>query len=151
MAVIGAVLFFRYGAAAAGDPRRIAVAPFDIPDSAGAQLPWRVGLARGLTDRLGSLGRFVMVPQAEVANVWRARATPIIAALELARRTAAGVALYGRVEREDTDSLVLRAAVIDANTAVGVFEVAARVPPATTLDAAADTLATLLLARLNEP
>jgi hypothetical protein len=41
--------------------------------------------------------------------------------------------------------------VIDANTAVGVFEVAARVPPATTLDAAADTLATLLLARLNEP
>lgn len=149
MAVLGAVLFWRYSATAVSDPRRIAVAPFDIPDSAGAQLSWRVGLANGLTERLAAGGQFTTVPQTQVADVWGARATPIIAALELARRTAAGLALYGRVDREATDTLVLRAAIIDANSTVGLFEVAIRVPPTTAMAHAADTLATELLARLN--
>lgn len=151
MAVIGAIRFWRYTEAIAGDPHRIAVAPFDLPDSAGVILPWRVGLAAGLTDRLsGGGGGFTTVPQAQIAQLWAARPTPIIAAVELARRTAAGLALYGRVDREPSDTLILRAAVINANTAAGVFEVAIRVPPSTDLAHATDTLAAVLLARLEE-
>jgi len=149
MAVTGAVLFVRYSAKAAAHPNRVAVAPFDLPDDPTGLLSWRVGLATGLTNRLPD-GRLTTVPQTQVAAIWGAATTPIIAAVELARRTAAGLALYGRVERAGGDTLLVRAAVIDAMQARGLFEVAVRLDPPADLDRAADTLTTLLRAGLRD-
>lgn len=151
MAVVGAIRFIRYSEAAAGDPNLIAVAPFDLPDDPGELLSWRVGLATGLTTRLAADARFETVPQAEIANLWRASETPIISAVEVARRTGAGFGVYGRVEATPGDSLLLRAAVLDAFRAVGMFEVARQLPRESTLEAAVDTLATALLSQWERP
>jgi len=150
MAVTGAVLFVRYSARAAAHPNRVAIAPFDLPDDPRGLESWRVGLATGLTNRLAAGGRLSTVPQTEVAAIWGAAPTPIIAAVELARRTAAGLALYGRVERGVGDTLLLRAAVIDALQARGLFEVAVRLDPPPDLDRAADTLTALVRAGLRD-
>jgi hypothetical protein len=148
MALAGGWLFVRYTSDHAPDPHLIAVAPFDIPDEPGDLAPWRVGLATRLTERLSGNGGLRAVPQAEVAEMWRARATPIIAAVELARRTAAGLALYGRVDRGSGDTLVIRVAVIDAVSTRGLFELATTVPPPGDIALAADTLFALVRARL---
>ncbi|HXF95320.1 MAG TPA: hypothetical protein VNI61_04390 [Gemmatimonadales bacterium] len=149
MAVAGALLFVDYTRRHTPDPRRIAVAPFDVtserPDLAEA----RVGLARALTAALGASGSYTTVPQAEVARAWRAAATPLVAAIELARRAAAGLAVYGRVDAGPGDSVVLRAAVLDAYSARGLFEVAL-VAPADAWERAADSLAALVIGRLAE-
>ena len=150
MAIAGAVLFVRYATKAAAHPNRVAVAPFDLPDDPHGLESWRVGLATGLTNRLPADGRLSTVPQTQVAATWGAAATPIIAAVELARRTSAGLALYGRVERGGGDTLLLRAAVIDAIQARGLFEVAVRLDPPPDLDRAADTLTALVRAGLRE-
>jgi hypothetical protein len=150
MAVAGAILFVRYGARAAGSPTRVAVTPFDLPDDASGLEAWRVGLATRLTDKLPASGDLSTVPQAQVAATWRATTSPIIAAVELARRTSAGLALYGRVERAPGDSLLLRAAVIDALKARGLFEVAVQLGPPADLERAADTLAALVAAGLRD-
>jgi len=150
MAVTGAVLFMRYSAKAAAHPNRVAVAPFGLPDDPSGLESWRVGLATGLTDRLPVDGRLTTVPQTEVAAIWGAAANPIVATVELARRTAAGLALYGRVERAGGDTLLIRAAVIDALQARGLFEVAVRLDPPPDLNRAVDTLAALVLAGLHD-
>lgn len=148
MAVAGALLFFRYATANVPDPGRLAVAPFDVmverPGLSGA----RVGLAEDLTRAFAASGSHTAVPQAEVARVWRARATPFIAAIELARQTGAGLAVYGRVDPGPGDSLWVRAAVLDSRSARGLFEVQT-LAAADGLDAAADTLAVMLLGRLR--
>jgi hypothetical protein len=151
MAVFGAVLFAIYANRAAPDPRRLAVAPFDVmverPELAAA----RVGVARALTAQFDSSGLVTAVPQAEVARFWRARETPFIAAIEVARRTGAGLAVYGRVDPADGDSVWVRVAVLDAYSTRGLFEVQALAPvDREGLDRAVDSVAASIIRRVVE-
>jgi hypothetical protein len=149
MAFMGALLFLGYANRAVPDSRRVAVAPFDVmverPDLSGA----RVGLAVAVTRALEASGSVTAVPQSQVAQVWRARATPFISAIELARRTGAGLAVYGRVDPWPGDSVWVRAAVLDSHSTRGLFEVEA-LTATDALDRAADSVAAMIVRRLRE-
>lgn len=150
MALAGALLFVRYTDEVAPDPRRIAVAPFDVMVERPGLGAARVGLALALTRAFDASGSHTAVPQTEVARRWQARATPLIAAIELGRRTGATFAVYGRVDPGPGDSLLVRAALLNAPGASGLFEVQT-IAPAEGLDRAADSIAALILRRLREP
>lgn len=115
----GAVSFVYYARSHAPDRGLVAVAPFDI------FVPgldrWRVGLAEGVTRRLNA-PPLAAVPQALVAQTWRSAPRPEIAAVELARRTGAAVAVYGRVDPIDTSGTrrdSVRVSLIAADAASG--------------------------------
>jgi hypothetical protein len=112
--IAGAVSFVRYARRHAPDPHLVAVAPFDIFVS-GLE-PWRVRLAREVTAALDTEPPLAAVPQAVVQERWQGQARPEIAALDLARRTSAGLALYGRLDPIATrrDSVRVQMIVIDA-------------------------------------
>jgi hypothetical protein len=148
MAIVGALLFLDYSEEATGDPARVAVAPFDVMVEGRELSDARVGLARELTRAISSSGTHSAVSQAEVAQVWRSRPTPFIAAIELARKTGAGLAVYGRVDSGPADSVIVRAAMIDSYSARGLFEVQLTAAP-DSLPATADSLAARLLRRLR--
>lgn len=149
MAVVGAVLFVRYTNRAVPDPRRVAVAPFDIMVARPELATARVRLAESVTLAFAASGDLTAVPQAEVAQRWRASQTPFIAAIELARRTGAGLAVYGRVDSAPGDSVWVRAAVLDSHTTRGLFEVETLAAP-DGLDQAADSVAAMMIRRLRE-
>ena len=96
LTIAGAVSFVEYAKRHRPNTRRVAVAPFDI-FVAGLE-SWRVRLAEGLTEQLGSTPPWEAVPQAVVRERWRGQSRPEIAAVELARRTSAGLAVYGRLD-----------------------------------------------------
>jgi hypothetical protein len=148
MAVAGAFLFVGYSERAKGDPQRLAVAPFDVMVEQPELSTARTQLARDLTRAFEESGTHSAVPQSEVARVWRARQTPFIAAIELARQTGAGLAIYGRVDSAGGDSVWVRAAVLDAHSTRGLFEVQTRATPET-LGPAADSLAAQVLSKLR--
>jgi hypothetical protein len=112
--VAGAISFVRYTRSHAPDPRLVAVAPFDIfvPGLG----PWRVRLAVGLT--AGIRPPLSAVSQDVVRERWRGQARPEIAALDLARRTSATRAVYGRLDpiAGSQDSVRVQMIVIDAGT-----------------------------------
>ena len=148
MATAGALLFHRYATRSVPDPNRLAVAPFDVMVERPGLTTARVGLAERLTHAVEASGSHTAVPQAAVAARWRARSTPFIAAIELARRTGAGLAVYGRVDSAPGDSVWVRAAVLDSRSGRGLFEVQALVATAA-VDRAADTIAVMILRRLR--
>ena len=126
----GAVSFVRYARTHAPNPGLIAVAPFDIFAREGSGLErWRVGLATALTDRLSG-APLAAVPQAVVANIWRSAPTPEISAVELARQTGAGLAVYARVDSLPgrSDSVRVSLVGIDATTTKVLFGVLVRWP-----------------------
>ena len=126
----GAVSFVQYARRHAPNRALVAVAPFDI--FAAPRLDrWRVGLAEALTDRLNVLP-LAAVPQAVVAATWRSAPRPEIAAVELARRTGAGVAVYGRVDSlpGKPDSVRVSLLAIDATSTKVLFGVVLRWPVA---------------------
>ncbi|MGH7569558.1 MAG: hypothetical protein ACREL9_11455 [Gemmatimonadales bacterium] len=150
----GAWLFRRYGTRAMPDARRVAVAPIDVfvPGLEG----WRVGLARALTERLNT-SSLSAVPQDVVARTWRGQAQPAVAAVELARQTGAGLAVYGRIDPAPggrggggggEDSLRVRVAVLNATAATLVFE-AEVWGSFRSLEATADSLAAIIRRRLS--
>lgn len=141
----GGYLFVRYAARAAPDPQRVVVAPFDV--FAPGRERWRVELAMALTDALGRSGRLSAVPQAVVAERWRAKPTPAIAAVELARRTGAGLAVFGRLDAAGGDSIAAQVAVADAVAARLLFQVTLRGAPAGPRELA-DSLAARIVPRL---
>ena len=149
MALAGGLLFYRYATRSVPDPNKVAVAPFDVMVERPALRDARVGLAERLTRAFEASGSHTAVPQSAVAAQWRARATPFIAAIELARRTNAGLAIYGRVDSAAADSVWVRAAVLDSRSGRGLFEVQA-LAATDGLDRAADSLAAMLLRRLRE-
>jgi hypothetical protein len=116
LTIAGAVSFVRYARRHAPNPQLLAVAPFDI-FVAGLE-PWRVRLAEGLTEQLGATPPLAAVPQAVVRERWRGQSRPEIAALDLARRTSAGLAVYGRVDpvAGRNDSVRVRVIVVDAGS-----------------------------------
>ncbi len=96
LTVAGAVSFVFYARRHAPNPQLAAVAPFDI--FVPGLEPWRVRLAEGLTAQLDSLPPLAAVPQAVVRERWRGQSRPELAAIDLARRTSAGLAIYGRLD-----------------------------------------------------
>lgn len=116
LTVAGALSFVRYARRHRPDPQLFAVAPFDIFVT-GLE-PWRVRLAEGLTEQLGAVPPLQAVPQAVVRERWRGQSRPEIAAVDLARRTSAGMAVYGRLDplAEQRDSVRVQMIVVEAGT-----------------------------------
>ncbi len=125
----GAVSFVRYARSHAPQPGLVAVAPFDI--FATGLDRWRVGLATALTERLNT-APLAAVPQIVVAETWRSAPSAEIAAVELARQTGAGVAIYARVDSlpGKPDSIRVSLLAIDATTTKVLFGVLLRWPAA---------------------
>jgi len=96
LTVVGAVSFVRYARRHRPDPQLAAIAPFDI--FVPGLEPWRVRLAEGLTKQLDSMPPLAAVSQDVVRERWRGQGRPELAALELARGTSAGLAIYGRID-----------------------------------------------------
>lgn len=96
LTIAGAVSFVRYARRHTPDPRLAAVAPFDI--FVPGLEPWRVRLAEGLTAQLDSMPPLAAVPQAVVRERWHGQSRPELAAMDLARNTSAGLAIYGRID-----------------------------------------------------
>jgi hypothetical protein len=126
--IAGAVSFVRYARSHAPNPRLIAVAPFDI-FVPGLEL-WRVRLAEELTEQLTATPPLAAVPQAVVRERWRGTDRPEIAAVELARRTAAGAAIYGRLDPlpEASDSVRVQVIVAEATSSRVLFGILLRWP-----------------------
>jgi hypothetical protein len=116
LAIAGAVSFVRYSTRAAPDAHRVAVAPFDLFVS--GLDPWRVQLARRVTDRIATAPGWSAVPQEVVAQRWKGQDRAEVAAVELARRTQAGIAIYGRVDSVSVDSVRLHALLVDVMSTV---------------------------------
>jgi len=96
LTIAGAVSFVRYAGRHTPDPRLAAVAPFDI--FVPGLEPWRVRLAEGLTAQLDSMPPLAAVSQAVVRERWHGQSRPELAAMDLARNTSAGLAIYGRID-----------------------------------------------------
>jgi len=96
LTIAGAVSFVRYARRHKPDPRLAAVAPFDI--FVPGLEPWRVRLAEGLTAQLDSMPPLAAVSQAVVRERWHGQSRPELAAMDLARNTSAGLAIYGRID-----------------------------------------------------
>lgn len=94
--VAGAVSFMSYARRHAPNPQLAAVAPFDI--FVPGLEPWRVRLAEGLTAELDSVPPLAAVSQDVVRERWHGQERPELAAIDLARRTSAGLAIYGRLD-----------------------------------------------------
>lgn len=116
LTIAGALSFVRYSSRAAPDAHRVAVAPFDIFVS--GLDPWRVQLARRVTDRIAELPGWSAVPQEIVAQRWKGQDRAEAAAVELARRTQAGIAIYGRVDSLGADSLRVHVLLVDVLSTV---------------------------------
>jgi hypothetical protein len=116
LTIAGAVSFVRYARRHRPDPLLFAVAPFDI-FVAGLE-PWRVRLAEGVTEQLRTRPPLSAVPQAVVRERWRGQSRPTVAAIELARRTSAGMAVYGRLDpiTDHRDSVRIQMIVVEAGT-----------------------------------
>jgi hypothetical protein len=115
----GAVSFVRYARRHAPNPQLVVVAPFDIFVPGGRLDAWRVRLAEALTEQLSATPPLSAVPQDVVRERWHAAQRPEIAAVELARRTSAGVAIYGRVDPIDQNPDSVRASIIVADAGSG--------------------------------
>jgi hypothetical protein len=114
--VVGAVSFVRYARRHALNPRVAAVAPFDI--FVPGLEPWRVRLAVGLTAQLDSMPPLAAVSQDVVRERWRGESRSEIAAVDLARSTSAGLAVYGRLDPMVTtrDSVRVQLIGVDAGS-----------------------------------
>jgi hypothetical protein len=139
LGIAGAISFFGYAKRAAPDAHRFAVAPFEL--YANGLDSWRLQVAGGLSTRLHQLPGWSAVPEAVVAERWQGKDRPEIAAVEMARRTAAGVALYGRVDSiPGVDSVRVHVSVIDVPTTVVTHTIELRVPRATPPEVVVDSL-----------
>ena len=116
LAIAGALSFIRYSDRAVPDAHRVAVAPFDLFVS--GLDSWRVELARRVTDRIAKTPGWSAVPQELVAQRWQGQDRAEAAAVELARRTQAGVAIYGRVDSISVDSVRLHVLLVDVMSTV---------------------------------
>ncbi|HWC72688.1 MAG TPA: hypothetical protein VG454_02035 [Gemmatimonadales bacterium] len=114
--IAGGISFVRYARRHKPNPLLVAVAPFDIFVS-GLE-SWRVALAEGVTAQLDSLPPLSAIPQAVVRERWQGQSRPEVAAVDLARRTSAGLAIYGRLDplTASRDSVRAQMIVIDAGT-----------------------------------
>lgn len=116
LTIAGAVSFVRYAQRHRANPWLAAVAPFDI--FVPGLESWRVRLAEEVTAQLDSMKPLDAVSQDVVRERWQGQARPELAAVELARRTSAGVAIYGRIDplARASDSVRVQLIAVDAGT-----------------------------------
>jgi len=114
LTIAGALSFVRYAHRHTPNPQLAAVAPFDI--FVPGLEAWRVRLAEGLTSQLDSSPPLAAVPQAVVRERWRGQSRPEFAAVDLARSTSAGLAIYGRLDplTASSDSVRVQMILVDA-------------------------------------
>ncbi len=141
----GALLLRSRATPAALDADLVAVAPFDVL-SPGLEL-WREGLVDLLARSLDGAGPLRTVSPTVVIRRWDGRADRS-SAEALARRTGAGLVIYGSVVPESRDSVRVTAAVLDAGRAEAAAEAEVR-GPADQLARLGDSLALRLLAELG--
>ena len=150
LTVAGAVSFVRYARRHALNPRVAAVAPFDIFVT-GLE-PWRVRLAVGLTRQLDSMPPLAAISQDVVRERWSGQSRPELAALDLARKTSAGLAIYGRLDPMVTTRDSVRVQMIGVDAGNGNVVVRAdRSWPVADLDALARALAEQVRANYRYP
>jgi len=118
------------------DPELIAVAPFGILDPQ-FEL-WHEGLVDVLSRNLDGAGPFRSLSPTVVIRRWKGRADRA-SAEDLARRTGAGVVLFGQLSSVGTDSVRLRAVVLDARNERTIAEID-RIDRADRIDRLADSL-----------
>jgi len=149
LGIAGALSFLGYAKRAAPDAHRFAVAPFEMYveglDS------WRLQIAGGLTTRLHALPGWSAVPQAIVADRWQGKERPEIAAVELGRRTTAGLAVYGRVDSLGADSVRVNVLLIDVPTTVVTSTIKLELSRGAAPDIVADTIAARIAALVKTP
>ncbi|MGH7607455.1 MAG: hypothetical protein ACREME_08950, partial [Gemmatimonadales bacterium] len=97
-----------------------------------------------LTDAL-AVPPLATVPQRTIRERWQGAPRPEIAAVEVARRTRAGTAIYGRVDPASGDSVRVRLVVADAASSRVLFAVVRTWPRADP-----DGLARALAAQVRE-
>lgn len=150
LTIAGGVSFVRYARRHALNPRVAAVAPFDIFVS-GLE-PWRVRLAVGLTTQLDSMPPLTAISQDVVRERWSGETPSEVAALDLARKTSAGLAIYGRLDPMVTtrDSVRVQMIGVDAGTGRVVVR-ADRSWAVANLDALARALAEQVRANYRYP
>jgi hypothetical protein len=148
--VVGAISFLRYTRRHALNPRLAAVAPFDI--FVPGLEAWRVRLAVGLTAQLDSMPPLAAVSQEVVQERWRGQSRSEIAALDLARSTSAGLAIYGRLDQMVTGRDSVRVQLIGVDAATGDVVVRTDRPwPVAELDALPRALAEQVRANYRYP
>ncbi len=126
-------------------PSVVVIAPFDVYDSS-LQL-WHEGLVDLLSRNLDGAGPLSTVPPTVVVRRWAGRADAP-SATQLARRTGAGLALYGSLLSAGRDSVRLRATLLDVagGRALDEWEVA---DASDRIDRLADSLTVRLLKSLG--
>jgi hypothetical protein len=150
LTVAGGVSFARYARRHALNPKVAAVAPFDI-FVAGLE-PWRVRLAVALTQQLDSMPPLAAISQDVVRERWSGQMRPELAALDLARKTSAGLAIYGRLDPIVTTRDSVRVQMIGVDAGTGRVVVRADRPwAAADLDALARALAEQVRANYRYP
>src|SRR3989442_280664 len=122
-AVAFTVLRLRIPSGAPLDSNLVAVAPFDVFDRK-LEL-WHEGLVDVLSRNLDGAGPLRTVPPTVVIRRWRGPADPASAA-ELARRTGAGLVLFGGIIGAGPDSARVSATVFDARSGRALAEVELR-------------------------
>jgi eukaryotic-like serine/threonine-protein kinase len=145
-AAVGTVLVrSRATAPLALDPDLIAVAPFDV---VAPQLqPWSEGLVDVLSRSLDGAGPLRTVAPTVALKRWSGRADPAAAAA-LARRTGAGLVVFGALDRSGPDSVRIRARLLDAGGKDARLEVEVR-GDTLRMDGLVDSLALALLRELG--
>jgi serine/threonine-protein kinase len=149
VAAVAAVMISQvaqHHASAGVEPNLVAVAPFDVLDP---KLPlWREGLVDLLSRNLDGAGPLRTVSPTVVVRRWSGRADRT-SAEELAKRTGAGLALYGTLVGSGRDSVRLTASLIDLSRQSTVGETELR-GPVDQIDRLADSLAVRMLRGLGE-
>jgi len=146
MLVGGGVMVASRGRAPALDANLIAVAPFDVFD---AKLTvWREGLVDIMSRNLDGAGPLHSVSPTLVVRKWGGRGDPASASA-LARRTGAGLALFGQVVGGRADSIRLTATLLDVGNGRVVADLELR-GPAESMDRITDSLTVALLRELGK-
>lgn len=140
-----AILGVRSRAAPRLDPNLLAVAPFEVLDPK-LEL-WRDGLVDVLSADLDGAGPLHAVAPSLVMRRWRGRVDRASAA-NLARRTGAGLAVFGWLAGLDGDSVRLTAALLDAARGKIVANLEFRAPESQ-LDRLTDSLTAAVVHQLG--
>ncbi len=146
LAVVGAVLVrSRAAAPSTPDANLIVVAPFDV--LAPPLQPWSEGLVDVLSRSLDGAGPLRTVAPTVALRRWTGRADPASAAA-LGRRTGAGLVVFGALDRSGSDSVRIRAALLDVGGKDAPLEVEVR-GDTSHMDGLVDSVAVALLRELG--
>jgi serine/threonine-protein kinase len=146
MAAVGTVLMrSRPAAPSTLDSNLIAVAPFDVV--APPLQPWSEGLVDVLSRSLDGAGPLRTVAPTVALRRWTGRADPVSGAA-LGRRTGAGLVIFGALDRSGSDSVRIRAAVLDVGGRTAPLEIEVR-GDTLRMDRLVDSLAVAVLRELG--